>query len=95
MFRKTLGAATIAALMGTSIAIPAQAADTRKIVKSGVIGGLGGAVVGAVVPGVSTTEGALIGGLGGAAVGALSKKKHKDRYGRTYYRDSQGRRVYR
>ena len=33
------------------------------------IGGAGGAVVGAVVPGLSTGEGALIGAAGGAVVG--------------------------
>lgn len=80
-------AAAAAALMATSIPTAAMAGDTKDIVRSGVIGAAGGAVVGAVVPGVSTGNGALIGGLGGAAVGALKKDKR-------YYRDAQGRRYW-
>lgn len=53
------------------------------------LGALGGAAVGAIVPGVGVAEGAAIGAAGGAAVGTI-----KDRDDRRYYRDADGRRYY-
>lgn len=87
------GGAAIAAML---LAAPAQAGDLKDIGKGAVIGGAGGAVVGAVVPGLSTGEGALIGAAGGAVVGAVSKdrKYHRDRNGRKYYVGKDGRRHY-
>src|SRR3546814_4971187 len=69
---------TIFAVFGTAgaallMASPATAGDAGDILKGGAIGAAGGAVVGAVVPGISTGEGALIGGAGGAVIGALDK----------------------
>lgn len=86
-------AGVVAAL---ALAAPAHAGDGKDIAKGAVIGGAGGAVVGAVVPGLSTGEGALIGAAGGAVVGAVSKdrKYYTDRSGRKYYVDKHGRRVY-
>ncbi|API60478.1 hypothetical protein BSL82_15260 [Tardibacter chloracetimidivorans] len=84
---------TIFAVFGTAgaallMASPAIAGDAGDILKGGAIGAAGGAVVGAVVPGISTGEGALIGGAGGAVIGAL------DRDGRRWYRDERGNRYW-
>ncbi|AGH47780.1 MULTISPECIES: YMGG-like glycine zipper-containing protein [Sphingomonadales] len=79
-------------LLASSLALAttACAGDGKRVVKGAAIGGAGGAVVGAVVPGISTGEGALIGAAGGAVVGALGK----DDKGREWYRDSDGRKYY-
>ena len=79
---------------------PAFAGDGKDIVKGAAIGAGGGAVAGAIIPGLGVGEGALIGGAGGAVVGALDKdKKHRrwyrDREGRSYYVNKRGHRVYR
>ncbi len=47
----------------------------NKTVRGAAIGAAGGAVIGAVVPGVSTVEGAAIGAAGGAVVGTIKDKK--------------------
>lgn len=89
------GAALLTVAM--AFAMPANAGGVKEIGKGALIGGAGGAVVGAVVPGISTGEGALIGAAGGAVVGALDKggkKWHRDSRGRKYYVDKQGRRRY-
>ncbi len=89
MTRFTLGLATAAAV---AFAAPVSAGDTKQVVKGAIVGGAGGAVVGAVVPGVSVGEGALIGGAGGAVVGALKIGKSKS-YCRARY--AVGTRAYR
>ena len=79
-------------------ATPSMAGDGKDILKGAAIGGGGGAVAGAVIPGLSVGDGALIGAAGGAVVGALDKKGHKwhrDRNGARYYNDKRGRRIYR
>lgn len=96
---KTINLGTGGTLLAVALAfaLPAQAGGVKEIGKGALIGGAGGAVVGAVVPGISTGEGALIGAAGGAVVGALDKgdkKWHRDSRGRKYYVDKQGRRRY-
>lgn len=83
----SLGAAVAATAL---LASPVYAGSTKDVIRGGAIGAAGGAVVGAVVPGLSVGEGALIGGAGGAVVGALSK----DKKGRKLYRDSRGNRYW-
>jgi membrane associated rhomboid family serine protease len=83
-----------------AISAPAFAGDGKDIVKGAAIGGGGGAVAGAIIPGLGVGEGALIGAAGGAVVGALDKdKKHRrwqrDRNGDRYYVNKRGERVYR
>jgi hypothetical protein len=94
MTRYTLGAAAIAAALAMSA--PAQAGDTKKILKSGAIGAAVGAGTGAIIPGLSVGEGAVIGGVGGAVIGAVDKdrKYYRDAQGRKYYLNSRGQRVY-
>ena len=78
-------AATIA--MAVGMTAPAAAQNTNQMLKGTAIGAGGGALLGAVVPGMSVGTGALVGGAGGAAYTALKKNRH-------YYRDSRGRRYY-
>jgi hypothetical protein len=61
-----------------------------RVLRGAGIGAAGGAVAGAIIPGLSVGEGALIGGAGGAVVGALER----DRYGRQWYRDERGNEYY-
>ena len=77
---------------------PAQAQSTREVLKGAAIGGAGGAVAGAVIPGLSVGEGALVGAAGGAVVTAVTKNNHRwyrDSRGRRYWVDNRGRRHYR
>ncbi len=77
-------------------AAPLYAQSATQLLKGTAIGAGGGALLGAVVPGISTGDGALIGAAGGAAYTALSKNRHyyRDRQGNRYY-VKHGRRVYR
>jgi hypothetical protein len=99
MFKtKTLfaGGATIAAALAFSA--PAQAQSTKEVLRGAGIGAAGGAVAGAVIPGLGVGEGALIGAAGGTAVTALTKGGHRwyrDSNGRKYWLDKRGRRHYR
>ncbi|SFR76757.1 hypothetical protein [Sphingomonas jatrophae] len=89
-----IGAALIASL---GAGAPAYAQSAGQILKGTAIGAGAGALGGAIIPGVSTGDGALIGAAGGAAITALSKnrKYYRDGNGRRYYLDKRGRRNYR
>jgi len=89
--------ATAVALSVAGSGMPALAQSTGQVLRGAGIGAAGGAVAGAVIPGLSVGEGALIGGAGGAVITALDKKKHRyyrDNYGRKYWVDKHGRRHY-
>lgn len=79
------------------VSAPAYAQSAGKLLKGGAIGAGAGAVAGALIPGLSIGGGALIGAAGGAAITALKHRHHyyHDRYGRKYYMDKRGRRIYR
>jgi len=81
--KKHLACAALALAVGA-------AGCSSPVGRGAAIGGAGGAVVGAAVPGISTTEGAAIGAAGGAIVGALNK----DKDGRQWYRDDRGNRYW-
>ena len=87
--------ATLSAIAAAAAAIliaqPACAGNGKDVLRGAVIGGAGGAAVGAVVPGVSVGTGAAIGAGGGALIGATKKNRHhyRDRDGR--YRDGRPR----
>lgn len=71
-------------------------ADQRAAVRGAAIGAIGGAVVSAATGG-DVAEGAAIGAVGGAAVGIITqdgreRKVYRDRDGRRYWVDDQGRR---
>lgn len=103
MTRKTFALAGSLMAGALAFAAPAQAQSAGEILKGGAIGGLGGAAVGAVVPGLSVGDGALIGAAGGAVIGGVNganndkreRRYHRDRKGRSYWVDSKGRRRYR
>ena len=86
-----------ATALAVSLSTPVFAQSASQLLKGTAIGGAGGLVAGAVIPGLSTTDGALIGAAGGAAVTALSKNRryYRDSQGRRYYLDRRGNRVYR
>ena len=71
----------------------------RDTLRGAGIGAAGGAIAGAVIPGLGVAEGAAIGGAGGAAVGAVTsdgdRRYYRDRNGREYYVDKRGRSIYR
>lgn len=88
----------IAGLVALSVGLgsPVYAQSAGQMLKGTAIGAGGGALVGAIVPGISTGNGALIGAAGGAAYTALKKRNHyyRDNRGRRYYVNKQGYRVY-
>jgi hypothetical protein len=88
----------IAAAVALSVAgsAPAFAQSAGELAKGALIGGAGGAVAGAIIPGISTGNGALIGAAGGAAYTALKKNHrwYRDSQGRKYWVDKYGRRHY-
>ncbi len=90
---KFIGAAVALSLAGTA---PVYAQSSGHILRGAGIGAAGGAVAGAIIPGLGVGEGALIGGAGGALINALDKKHryYRDSYGRKYYVDKRGRRHY-
>ncbi|MDB5662478.1 MAG: hypothetical protein JWM38_197 [Sphingomonas bacterium] len=69
-------------------AAPSYAQNANQILRGTAIGAGGGAIAGAVIPGLSVGEGALVGAAGGAAITALTKNNRK------YYRDRRGNRYY-
>jgi hypothetical protein len=85
MKRFSLIAGAVALSVGLTSPVAAQSAG--QMLKGTAIGAGGGALAGAIIPGVSVGNGALIGAAGGAAYTALKKNRH-------YYRDSRGRRYY-
>ncbi len=85
------------ALSAAAASGPAFAQSAGKIAKGALIGAGGGAVAGALIPGLSTGDGALIGAAGGTAITVLNNKNHRyyrDNRGRKYWVDKRGRRRY-
>ena len=93
---KKIGLISGLAAASMAFAVPAYAQSAGQLLKGGAIGGAGGAVAGAVIPGLSTGEGALLGAGAGVAVTALSKNKkyYRDSRGRKYSIDKRGNRRY-
>lgn len=84
---KRMALISAAAAMALGAAAPTYAQNTKQVLRGTAIGAGGGAVAGAVIPGLSVGEGALVGAAGGAAITALTKN-------RKYYRDANGNRYY-
>lgn len=74
------------ALLSLAATAPASAQSAGHILRGAGIGAAGGAVVGAIVPGLSVVDGALIGAAGGAIVNTLDKGHHRSYRSRSYYR---------
>jgi hypothetical protein len=79
--RKSILALTLASTMTLG-----ACASNPDVARNAAIGGLGGAAVGAVVPGVSTIEGAAVGAAIGGLAGAIWSDSNNDGYvdGYTY-----------
>jgi hypothetical protein len=78
---------------------PALAQSAGHILGGAGIGAAGGAVAGAVIPGLSVGEGAAIGAVGGAAIRATDGHGHRhrhwrSRHGHRYWVDRHGHRHY-
>jgi hypothetical protein len=93
---KKIGLISGLTALSVAFAAPVYAQNTNQVLRGGAIGGAGGAVAGALIPGLSTGEGALLGAGAGVAVTALTKNKkyYTDNRGRRYYVDKHGRRRY-
>ena len=75
----------LATVLAGSVALTACASNPR-VAQGAAVGGLGGAAVGAVVPGVSVAEGAIAGAAIGGLTGALWADQNNEGYvdGYTY-----------
>lgn len=91
-------AVAFALTAGAPVALtaPAYAQNAKQLGTGAAIGGVGGAIGGAVIPGLSTIEGAALGAGAGLAVTALTKNKKRyctNSRGRQYRCDKNGRYV--
>ena len=81
------------------IAAATTSACSRDVTRGAGFGALGGAAAGALVPGLGVAEGAAVGAAGGAVIGAVTsdgdRRYQRDRRGREYWIDKNGRRRYR
>src|SRR5919112_4466714 len=71
---------SILALTLGSTAMLGACAQNPRIAQDAAIGGIGGAAVGAVVPGVSVIEGAAVGAAIGGLAGAIWADNNNDGY---------------
>ena len=69
----------LALALAGSVTLSACASNPR-VAQDAAIGGLGGAAVGAVVPGVSVIEGAAVGAAIGGLAGAVWSDNNNDGY---------------
>jgi hypothetical protein len=69
----------LALALASTVSLTACASNPR-VAQDAAIGGLGGAAVGAVVPGVSVIEGAAVGAAIGGLAGALWADSNNDGY---------------
>lgn len=69
----------MAAMLASSMSL-AACANNPRVAQGAAVGGLGGAAVGAVVPGVSIAEGALAGAAIGGLTGAIWADQNNDGY---------------
>ena len=78
----------LAIALAGSVSLSACASNPNMVRNAGV-GGLGGAAVGAVIPGVSVAEGALAGAAIGGLAGALWTDQNNDGYVDGYTQNGQ------
>ena len=78
----------LAVALAGSVALTACASNPR-VAQDAAIGGLGGAAVGAVVPGVSVIEGAAVGAAIGGLAGAVWSDNNNDGYVDGYVQNGQ------
>src|SRR3982751_678352 len=78
----------IALALASTVALSACANNPR-VAEGAAVGGLGGAAVGAVVPGVSVIEGAAVGAAIGGLAGAVWADNNNDGYVDGYVQNGQ------
>ncbi|MFL6729361.1 MAG: YMGG-like glycine zipper-containing protein [Sphingomicrobium sp.] len=78
----------LALAAASTVALSACASNPR-VAQDAAIGGLGGAAVGAVVPGVSVIEGAAVGAAIGGLAGAVWSDQNNDGYVDGYVQNGQ------
>src|SRR5881409_306417 len=78
----------IALALASTVALSACANNPR-VAQDAAIGGVGGAAVGAVVPGVSVIEGAAVGAAIGGLAGAVWADNNNDGYVDGYVQNGQ------
>ena len=74
---KTMRKFTLAIMLAGSASLAACASNPN-VTRNAAVGGLGGAAVGAVIPGVSVVEGALAGAAIGGLTGAIWADQNND-----------------
>lgn len=82
----------IAIALASSISLGACATNDRTLetaATGAAVGGLGGAAVGAVIPGVGIIEGAAVGAVVGGLAGAVWADNNQDGYADGYVREGQ------
>src|SRR3954449_12563534 len=82
--RKSILAMTLASTVALS-----ACANNPRVAQDAAIGGIGGAAVGAVVPGVSVIEGAAVGAAIGGLAGAVWADNNNDGYVDGYVQNGQ------
>lgn len=75
----------IAAASMLAAGAPVHAQSAGHVLRGAGIGAAGGAVAGALLPGVSVGNGALVGAAGGAAYNGLINRHGHRRYGRGHH----------
>jgi hypothetical protein len=75
-----------AGMLSFGLTAPASAQSASHILRGAGIGAAGGAVAGALIPGLSVGQGALIGAAGGAIYNTIDKGNHRYYRHRSYYR---------
>ncbi|HYI42757.1 MAG TPA: hypothetical protein VD768_03950 [Sphingomicrobium sp.] len=78
----------MAVMLASSLSLSACASNPN-IARNAGIGGLGGAAIGAVVPGVSVAEGAIAGAAIGGLTGAIWTDQNNDGYVDGYMQNGQ------
>ena len=78
----------LAVMMASSLSLGACATNPN-LAQNAAVGGLGGAAVGAVIPGVSVAEGAIAGAAIGGLAGAIWTDQNNDGYVDGYMQNGQ------
>ncbi len=80
----------LAGTAALAFATPASAQSAGHILRGAGIGAAGGAVAGALIPGLSVGNGALIGAAAGGTYNVLNKGHHHKYRGRNRYNSRRG-----
>ena len=79
----------LALALASTVALERVREQSARVAQGAAIGGIGGAAVGAVVPGVSVIEGAAVGAAIGGLAGAVWADNNNDGYVDGYVQNGQ------